>query len=479
MIGILGFFAFVQFIMVVSPPRVRLSGDTFEWFLPHHLTTPAGNIRTLAYNGNGLALAFADLDQIHGANEKLRDQWLKSRLKTGSHLVLPGFTLAQAEAVRSSLGVAPPDPREPAGEVETFYRHLTTTTAPVFVTWLLIAVNLVVFGFMLAQEHTIGVPSRHTLLAFGANFGPLTTHGEWWRLASCIFVHIGLMHLVVNMWVLSDIGPLMERLLGPIGFLILYLFSGLAGSAASLAWNPFVTGAGASGAIFGLFGALLGIMFFSRGSIPTAAVRDLRTSGLLFLAFNFLGGLFESWIDHAAHLGGAVVGLLGGLILAGRSPAAKAGRRVRDLVLLGVAIAGVALLIAVLPRTNPDLYQRELAMDEFQDMEKKCVEEYDSVLSRLRKSELTEEQAADLIRDEVRAPWQAFRARIGRREDVPPRQISRKTWPLFLDYLETRQEFWELFEKALRTDDPRQVEAARKKAHQVEQILEKLKAADG
>ena len=76
-------------------------------------------------------------------------------------------------------------------------------------------------------------------------YGPLTLDGQWWRLLTCTFVHIGIIHIGLNMWVLWDIGQLVERLTGNVGFLLLYLLSGLFGSLASVYWNPEVLSAGA------------------------------------------------------------------------------------------------------------------------------------------------------------------------------------------------------------------------------------------
>ena len=92
-----------------------------------------------------------------------------------------------------------------------------------------------------------------------------------------MFLHIGLLHIALNMWVLWDIGPLMERMVGNVGFACLYVASGLCGSLASLAWNPENLSAGASGAVFGLFGGLLGFLVLGRGSMPAEIATSFRS----------------------------------------------------------------------------------------------------------------------------------------------------------------------------------------------------------
>src|SRR6202011_2677222 len=97
-------------------------------------------------------------------------------------------------------------------------------------------------------------PTTADLIKWGADYGPRTTAGEWWRLGSSMFLHLGIIHIAFNMVVLWDIGRFTERLLGNAGFLIVYVLSGLFGSLASVLINPHIPSAGASGAVFGLYG---------------------------------------------------------------------------------------------------------------------------------------------------------------------------------------------------------------------------------
>ena len=124
-------------------------------------------------------------------------------------------------------------------------------------TAVLVAISVLIFIAMVAKGASVTQPTSDQLLRWGANFGPLTLTGQWWRLLTAMFVHIGLVHLALNMWCLWQLGLLAEYLYGPKTFLALYVMSGLAASIVSLARNPLVVTAGASGAIFGLAGALI------------------------------------------------------------------------------------------------------------------------------------------------------------------------------------------------------------------------------
>jgi rhomboid protease GluP len=105
-------------------------------------------------------------------------------------------------------------------------------------------------------------------IAWGSNFGPYTTEGEWWRLFTSLFIHFGIAHLLLNMFALTAFGPLVERLFGSVNFLFVYLLAGIAGSLASIAWNPGINSAGASGAIFGILGALMAVQLRAGATIP-------------------------------------------------------------------------------------------------------------------------------------------------------------------------------------------------------------------
>jgi len=120
------------------------------------------------------------------------------------------------------------------------------------VTPVIIGINVVLFVIAAALGGGILVPNGEVLIRLGSNYTPLTAGGEWWRLLTSTFLHFGILHLAFNMWALWINGVLAERLYGSTRYLMLYLVAGVAGSVTSFLWHPFVNGAGASGAIFGV-----------------------------------------------------------------------------------------------------------------------------------------------------------------------------------------------------------------------------------
>jgi hypothetical protein len=131
-----------------------------------------------------------------------------------------------------------------------------------------------------------------------------------------MFLHFGVIHLALNMWALYVTGRLVERLYGNLYFLALYVLAGLTGSLTSLVWNPMVNSVGASGAIMGVFGAMLAFMMKKGNRVPFEVIKKQRNSTLGFIANTLLYGFTHAGIDNAAHVGGLASGFLLGLILA-------------------------------------------------------------------------------------------------------------------------------------------------------------------
>lgn len=178
----------------------------------------------------------------------------------------------------------------------------------------LVALNVAVFGVMITSGVPLFSPGAEQALHWGADFGPATLTGEWWRVGTSLFLHFGLLHLAVNMWVLLNLGPLAEALYGRAAFVALYAVSGVGGNLASLAVHPIVVSGGASGAIFGVAGGLVvALLRHEHDSELRAGLRKGLPGLVVFVAWNLLGGLAKEGIDNVAHLGGLVTGAAFGM----------------------------------------------------------------------------------------------------------------------------------------------------------------------
>ena len=185
------------------------------------------------------------------------------------------------------------------------------------VTQLLIAINLIVFIAMLGGGADIWHSSNGVQLDWGANFGPAVQDGEWWRLGSALFLHFGVIHLALNLLALWDSGQLVERMYGHARFTGIYFSSGLAGNLLSLATNEgSAVSGGASGAIFGVYGALLIFLWRGRINIHPHEFRWLFWGAAGFAVITIALGLSVTGIDNAAHIGGFMTGIMGGIVLA-------------------------------------------------------------------------------------------------------------------------------------------------------------------
>ena len=208
------------------------------------------------------------------------------------------------------LNQPPPTTKEKLTSVFAIFKP----TQGYFITPILINLNILIFILMVITGISIYLPDNESLIKWGANFQPVTLEGEPWRLITSYFLHIGIFHLLMNMYALLYIGLLLEPHLGKTRFLSAYLLTGLTASVTSLWWHDLTISAGASGAIFGMYGVFLAML--TTNLIEKSARKALLTSIAVFVGYNILNGLkSNSGIDNAAHIGGFVGGLVIGYSL--------------------------------------------------------------------------------------------------------------------------------------------------------------------
>jgi rhomboid protease GluP len=228
-------------------------------------------------------------------------------------------------------------------------------------TYLLLAVNCAVYLWMVTHGVSAKDPTEANLLHYGANQTYLVLHGEWYRLLTATFVHVGLLHLATNMWCLWNLGMLGEPLIGPFGMVAVYMLTGIAGNLLSMAANVFgalathdprildQVGAGASGAVFGIAGILIVLLSNRRLPFPWDVLRNLRRRVVQFAAINLVIGLGTMFvnvgirIDNMAHIGGFLSGLALGVPLVPRMTAGRERYLNRQKITFAVACFVLAL----------------------------------------------------------------------------------------------------------------------------------------
>lgn len=231
-----------------------------------------------------------------------------------------GSSLSEVEVLSSSGAVGAAPER----------RGLDLLGSPA--TYLLVAANCAVFFWMVVRGVSFSSPTPENLLQFGANNTYLVLHGEWYRLLTATFVHVGWIHLATNMFCLWNLGLLGEPLVGPFGLVAIYALTGVAGNLLSMAVNVWTrndtVGAGASGAVIGIAGTLIMLLSNRRLPIPWDELRPLRIIVTLFSVLSLVLGVASNFfnivrIDNSAHVGGFVSGFLLSIPLVPRMTAGR------------------------------------------------------------------------------------------------------------------------------------------------------------
>ena len=235
-------------------------------------------------------------------------------------------TSPNPDYLRPEAGYTPPPP----------VRRLRPSWSYAPATYALVGLNCLVFLVMVAHHVSAVSPTSDQLMHWGAdNARNVLVYGQWWRIVTAMFVHVGILHLATNMWCLWNLGLLAEPLMGSTGVFAVYILTGAAGNLLSTCVNwfwfnqdwvkfhdlgVFPAGAGASGAVFGIAGALIILLKSHRLPVPPQELHKLRKSVIYFAAINLVLGLSISFgtmvahsglsIDNMAHLGGFSSGLL-------------------------------------------------------------------------------------------------------------------------------------------------------------------------
>lgn len=226
---------------------------------------------------------------------------------------------------------APPEVLPPAGHDAPRPRRRRPGWVESPATYLLVGINCAVFLAMVARGCSVWMPTLDQIMQWGADRpDSVLIYGQWWRIVTAMFVHVGIIHLATNMWCLWNLGLLAEPLMGSFGLFAAYILTGAAGNLLSTFYNwvrpahdasgaPFFqAGAGASGAVFGIAGVLIVLLKSKRLPVPPQEVRRLRKSVIYFAVINlvilycvnFAKSITGVEVDNSAHVGGLLCGLL-------------------------------------------------------------------------------------------------------------------------------------------------------------------------
>jgi rhomboid protease GluP len=370
--------------------------------------------------------------------------------------------LAWGSRVRDAVTYVPP-------ECQPFNDALRARTRWTVVTPAIAATSVVIFlGMVLGAG---AMAERDTLLAWGASFGPRTTNGEWWRLLTSTFVHMGFFHVAASVAGTLRAGLMLERLVGHVAFATTYVSAGVLGGLATLAIHPVAMHAGASGAVFGIYGLLLasigwGMVRPSEMTIPKAALRQLAPGAAVFLVYTFI----TEGLVTPAMITGLTMGTICGLVLAGGGTARKPP--VRRVVATLAATAGIVVVLAVPLRGVADV-TAEIA--QVVAVERQISHDYDGAIDKFKRERRHTEVLIEQI-DRIRPELRTANARLNALVNVPPEQL----WMVSgaKEYLRLRDESWRLRAEGLRQSSMRLLQQADSMERAALDALEMIQPAE-
>jgi len=356
-----------------------------------------------------------------------------------------------AQAVVDGLAFIKDSIVKPPSGGEAFYIALKARTRWPVITPAIAITYLMVFGLLLVGSGSIGDP--RTLIDWGSSVGTRTTNDEWWRLATAMFVHVGIIHLVAEIAGLVQVGLVVERLVGRFAFAVVYVASGVLAGLWSLTLHPVSVQAGAAGAIFGIYGLLvatllMGLVQRSSLTVPPRVLLGLWPGVVLFIVYNTLTeGLFSE-----AMQAGLVVGFTGGMLITGRVISEKPPiRRV------GAVLAATVAIIVTVASPLRGFADISGEMARVKEGEERTARTYDTAVDRFKSGRLSAQELAKLA-DRIVGELQSMQTKLASLDNVPAEH-----WPMVekaCEYLKLRQDSWRLRAEGLRAGRARTLQEA-------------------
>jgi membrane associated rhomboid family serine protease len=375
-------------------------------------------------------------------------------------------------AIRSALiaiGYAKDAAIEDLRRPDPFRDALRARTSWAVITPALVVLNVAIYTRMIFEEGPISEPQ--TLIAWGGNFGPSTTNGEWFRLVTALFVHAGLLQLLVDTVALVQIGLLLERLIGPFAFTSVYLGTGVLVNLVNLSQHPVTVTVGFSGAVFGVYGlflaqALWGLLHRSPVTIPLRALKRLAVPVLVFVLYNMAtNGLGSPAIVGLAT--GCVSGLMVVKGVNERKPT------LRQVTIAAAAILLVTVVSAVFLRGMTDARPEIVRLVA---VEERIATLYQKAVGQFRNGRMSANELARLIDQTIMPELQAVRARLTALDRVPREQqtlVARAQ-----EYLRLRDESWRLRSEGLHKSTLPTLTKAERPERAALEVLEKIRPPD-
>ena len=418
-----GFIAFTKFSMSSWSEEVKIKID--------------GNIAKFKSECTGSQMVDwgknkENIEKLIAKFNELKNSFTPEELAEKYEELKPSLTSKEQDV----LSQPPPTTKEKITSVFAIFKP----TQGYFITPIIINLNIAIFILMVISGVNFLLPDSESLLKWGANFRPLTLEGEWWRLITNCFLHIGVIHILMNMYALLYIGLLLEPRIGKTKFAAAYFITGITASITSLWWHDLTISAGASGAIFGLYGVFLALL--ATNLIEKAARQALITSIGIFVVYNLLNGM-KGGIDNAAHIGG----LIGGLVIGFSyypslvNPVLKT----RNLIISSTTVVGILVFsFFLISKTSNTVGKYQRIMNKFAEIEQKAMSFY-----RIPQS-ASDARYLRVIKDEGLPNWKECKNQINKIDslvNLPLELLSKSV--LLKKYCDYRIKSFELMAESI------------------------------
>jgi rhomboid protease GluP len=340
---------------------------------------------------------------------------------------------------------------KPPSGGEAFYAALKVRTRWALVTPAVVGAFIVVFLLRVLGGGGLGDPTM--LIEWGGSVGPRTTNGEWWRLGTALFLHVGVVHLIAEVAGLVQVGLLVERLVGRLALAVVYFCAGVLAGVWSLALHAVSIHVGAAGAIFGVYGLLmaslvLGLVQRSSLTVPVGVLKALWPGAAIFIVYHVLT---EGLVSEAMQVG-LVTGFVSGLLMGGRLVSEKPpGRRV------GAALAAAVAIVVVFAAPLRGLADVTDDVARVKEVEERTAHSYDTEVDRFKRGRVSAKELAAFA-DRIVAELQSIQAELVSLHNVPSEHLLMVQKAS--EYLRLRQDSWRLRAEGLRAGRARTLQEA-------------------
>ncbi|MEP7255666.1 MAG: rhomboid family intramembrane serine protease [Ferruginibacter sp.] len=352
-----------------------------------------------------------------------------------------------------------------------------------YVTYAIIAINTLVFVLMAINGAGIFEANGYVHMKWGSNYGPLTLGGDWWRLITNVFIHFGIIHLAMNMYCLYTAGVYLEPMLGKLKYTTAYLCTGILASIASLWWHKeAVNSAGASGAIFGMYGLFLALL--TTNLIPKQVRQSLLQSIGIFVVYNLVYGM-KGGVDNSAHVGGLLSGFIIGYIYAYGIKKERQEQKIQwilPLVLL-VTLAGAYgyLQKNEVPASERNAVLNEIKGASYADGEKfnnrynQFIELQDKALAVLSDTTLTDEALQQQLNETSLPQWQKAETLAKEMQLMDVSDDMHKKANTVLEYIQLRKEEVAIIKEMIANKTPTDTKKLEDVRNKINNVVETLK----